>query len=1722
MQILRRRADQHGDRRAYTYLRDGEEEQGTLTYAALDRRARAVASEIQRLGASGHRALLLFPQGLEVIEAFFGALYGGAVAVPIPPPDGVRGGRTTSRLMSVAADAQPRIVIGTRATLAALEGDDAWSDAVRGVPRLAVEDVSDSCAFGWTEPSIDPNGLAYLQYTSGSTSTPKGTMLLHRNVVHNCSAMHRLFHIDADGVGATWMPYFHDFGLVEGLLLPMYSGVPAVVMSPVAFIKNPLRWLRAISRYHVTQSSSPVFGYDYCVRRFRPEQCEGLDLGSWRVANMGAEPIRADVMERFRATFAPYGFRGGTLSPGYGLAETTLAVAGTMPGTEARAYTFDADALRNGKVREVSPGAPRSRPLVGCGAAVVDTEIAIVEPSSGRRCGPDEVGEIWVSSPSVAAGYWQRPEASASTFDARLAGEPERAYLRTGDLGFLRGGALFIAGRVKDLIILDGANHYPEDIEATLRTAHEAIADAGSIAFSVDSASGERLVIVQELRSPNRYKDRVDEIIGSIRRAVFARHDLAVAAVALIKPGSLPKTSSGKVQRQACRQMFLDGALDAIRVWSADTAAAAATATPREDTTPPLGQAELERWLVERVAHLVSIPPERIDVRAPFASYGMGSRAAVGLVGEIEQRVGHRLRATLAYEYPSIEALARHLAGPDDAPRAPACARGDRADEPVAIVGIGCRFPGGGDSPEAFWRVLVEGIDAIGEIPRDRWPIERFYDPDPQRPGHTHVRHGGFLRDVDRFDCDFFGISPREAQRMDPQQRLLLEVAWEALEDAGVVPSRLAGERVGVYVGISGSEYEHLQLRDLDGIDAYFATGNALSVAANRISYQLDLRGPSMAIDGACASSLLSVHLACEGLRHGQTSMALAGGVGLLLSPAYHINFSKAGLLAADGRCKTFDARADGYVRSEGAGLVLLKPLSAALAAGDRIYAVLRGSAAAHNGRSNGLMAPSREAQEALLREAYARAGVSPGDVDYVEAHGTGTLLGDPIEAAALGAVIATGRRADRPCAIGSVKTNVGHLEAAAGIAGLVKTALALYHRELPPSLHFERPNPHIDFEALRLSVQTKLAPWGTAGRPRLAGVSSLGFGGSSVHAVLEEAPAREAPAQDAPARPAPLALPVLLSAKTEAALRAEADRLHMHLVAHPDIRVEDLAFSLATCRTSFRERAALVAHGRDDLLDALASLVHGSPVPDAVLGQGRRGGKLAVLFTGQGSQRLGMGRALAAAFPAFRESFDAVCARFDRELERPLRDVLFAPEGAPEAARLDETAFTQPALFALEVALFRLFESWGVKPDLLLGHSIGEVVAAHVAGVLSLEDACALVAARGRLMQALPRGGAMISLQASEDEVRPLLAGREDRVAIATVNGPFSTVVSGDEASVQDVARHFEAAGRKATRLRTSHAFHSPRMDGMLEDFRRVASRLSFHSPRIPIVSNVSGKRASPDELRSPDYWVRHVRDAVRFADGVRTLEAEGASSFLELGPHAVLAAMALDCLSDEARAHAAFVPALRKDRSEVDALVTAVGSLHVHEHSVDWGAFFEPFATRRVELPTYPFQRERFWVEAPRGGATDFAAAGLSSADHPLLGAAVPLAESEGLLLTGRIALADHPWLAGYALFGNVLLPGSAFLELALAAAHRVGLDRVEDLTVETPLALPAHGAVLLQVSVAPPDETGRRRLALHARPEDALSWTCHATGLLGPAAPSAPFDLRTWPPEGASPLP
>ncbi|MFD3374080.1 aminotransferase class I/II-fold pyridoxal phosphate-dependent enzyme [Streptomyces sp. NPDC058697] len=1661
--LLRHHLDHRPDALAYRFLAGTEQGRSggdgeSWDYRELDLRVRAVASLLQREGLSGKPVLLLHPPGLDYIAGFLGCLYAGAIAVPAYPPDTRRFGQTMPRLAAIARDSQAThaLTTGALSRFAATKRREIDSLGLAGLRWLATADLGTAGADDWRDPDVDSDSTAFLQYTSGSTSSPKGVMVSNGNLLHNLRSIHRRLEHDTESGMVSWLPPYHDMGLIGGILTPLYGGFPAHLMSPVSFVRQPLLWLETLSQTRASTSVAPNFGFEHCVRRITDEQRSGLDLSHWRLALNGAEPVRADTLDRFAERFAPCGFVRRALLPCYGLAEATLMVTGVGAHEPPTVGTFVPAALGAGVARPASgPESERAIRTVGCGAAVDGVDVAIVDTDTRQRITAEErVGEIWVAGGSVAQGYWRRPEATEETFRARVEGEGETSYLRTGDLGFLSGGELHVVGRIKDVVIVQGRNHYPQDIELTVEQADEAIRPGSGAAFSIEVDGAEELVVAYEIEG--RRVDGAPTLLAKLRTAIAEQHDVAPHAVVLLKRSTVHKTTSGKIQRQACKRAFLDLGLSVVaasvtrdvevspsvgrlaglsaathRQRVTDAVTEALTGVPAATTDAPdvtgwtfaeldldypalltavrgleeklgtriavgellalprvdalidlfLGEAPqggkvgskredasrsaelrepgaVEAWLVEEVARCLGVPAASVDVTRPLTSLGLDSKQAVAILAELGARTGHEVTTGTAFEHPTIQAVVAHLGAsrtPADTPVAVSPPRHQEPlPEPIAIIGMGCRFPGAPDT-DSYWRLLVDGRDAITEVPGDRWATGQVNAP----------AFGGFIDRVDEFDARFFGLSAREAVRMDPQQRLLLETAWQTVEDAGLDPTGLSGSATGVFVGISSHDYSELQMSRLETIDVHAATGNAHSIAANRLSYTLDLRGPSLALDAACSSSLLAVHLACESLRRGECDSALAGGVNLLITPGLSVAFAQGNMLSPDGRCRTFDDSANGYVRGEGVGLVLLKPLSAALADGDPIHAVIRGSATAHGGRSNGLTAPKGSAQRSVIERALAQAGLSGRAVDYVEAHGTGTSLGDPVEWEGLAAAYGNGRSTGDRCLVGSVKTNIGHLEAAAGIAGLIKAALVVRHRQVPPTLHLRTPNRRLVWEDAGLDVPTRLVEL-PDGRIVRAGVSSFGFGGSNAHLVLESAPEPDPIDAVAPKRPVHA---LCLSAHTATALTTLAQHWRTHLAAHPDAELADLCHTAHTGRAQLPFRAVVTGSSRAAFDTALDALARGGPSTTVVRGHARPGSapKVAFLFSGQGTQYTGMGKGLYDTHTGFARTLDRADRVLRPHLGLPLTELLFG-EGGTE--KLANTRYSQAALVALEVALAELWISLGVRPAALLGHSIGAYGAACVAGVMSLEDALTLAVVRGRHMAEQPGDGTMIACAGDAEAIRAAVADN-DSVVVAAVNAPEHLVLSGARTEIDRVRARLEDQSVVVRPLAVSHAFHSPLMAGAAQPLRAAALDVEFREPELPWVFDATGELVTG--RIGADDWARHMLGPVRFADGFTTLRRLGCDAFVEIGPHPTLLNMARTMTTSEDEESVLWLPSLRRVRGgpagdgDWQTLLQSLGRLHCAGGRVDWAALDEGSRRPRVPVPHAVLEGQRYWFSPP-----------------------------------------------------------------------------------------------------------------------------------------------------------
>ncbi|MFC9426267.1 beta-ketoacyl synthase N-terminal-like domain-containing protein [Streptomyces sp. NPDC056987] len=1631
----------------------------TVTYGDLLSVSGALATGLGV--ARGDRVLMHIGSRVDFVEYGLAVLRAGAVGVPVST-------RSTDAELGYYADDSGATLFITEARHAATARR--LCEGRPGLRALIVEEGpatepsdpgSAAPASADSEASGDGLGLdepAWLLYTSGTTGPQKGVLTTQRAMLWSVAACYGPMLGLSEQDTILWpLPLHHCYGMslafvgtvtlgahtriAEGDLAPLLAEHPGCVLAGV-----PATYLR-----------------------------------------LGQETRSVAVPPRL------------CLTAGAPCTEAARAVVGDLFGTPLLDCYGATEA--SGKIAVQLPGESGLTPVHGVEIRVAD-------------------GEVLVRAPGVMSAYHGRP------------GAPDGdGWYRTGDAGRIDDGRLTIDGRIDDVIICGGQNVHPLEVEAVIAGApgvrdvlvvgrpDEQVGEV-SVAFVVPEADG---------FDPEE-----------LRRRCLGRLSVHKVPVEFRRAEAIPRTPSGKPLRRAMAERLTD--LPA-------PSPAALEELVRTETAALCGGGEGDggsggRW----------------RDRA-FTELGLSSLGGVQLRHRLAALTGLALPHSLLYDFPTPGALIGELtrlraagtvagavagtvAGTMPAPvTATGSSAGRRPGpksesgsepEPIAVVAMACRYPGGVRSPEDLWRLVSDGVDATGDFPADRgWDLAGMYDPDPDRIGGSTTRRGGFLHDAADFDAGMFRISPREALATDPQQRLLLETSWELFERAGIDATTLRSSATGVFVGVMNEDYaSRFDTHELEG---RLGIGSSHALASGRISYTFGLRGPAVTVDTACSSSLVALHWAAKALRTGECDLALAGGATVMSTPQTFLAFSRQRGLSPDGRCRSYAAGADGTAWSEGVGTVLLERLGDARRNGHPVLAVLRGSAVNSDGASNGLTAPSGTAQRELIASALADAGLTTGDIDAVDGHGTATPLGDPIEAAALLATYGRGRDRDRPLWLGSVKSNLGHTQAAAGLAGVIKMVEAMRHGRLPRSLYADTPTSRVDWSAGEVSLLAEDRPWPATGRPRRAGVSSFGIGGTNAHVIIEEAPAADrapgagadlapgawdgaapaghggadpaaravaAPAAQGGADPAPGAwdgagpatrdtvapgaqggadpvpwggasvAPWLLSAADATALRAVAAAL---LDAPDDI---DVGYTLAVGRAALDHRAVVAAGDRVALRALATGEREGATVPaDARLG---------FLFSGQGAQRAGMGRELARRFPVFAEAFDRACHALDGQgLGERIRAAVLS------GASLDRTDHAQAALFAFEVALSRLLESWGVRPDVVVGHSAGEIAAAHLAGVLSLEDAATLVGARGRLMAELPAGGVMIAVTATEAEVAPLVAEVADRVSIAAVNGTHSVVVSGEEAATTAIGRRF----RGATRLRVSHAFHSPLMEPVLDRFRAVAERLAYHRPRIPVISGLTGARS--EEMASAAYWVRHARHTVRFADALSALAGSGVTTCLEVGPDAVLSRAAAAVLPA--------VPAARAGHDEAGTLLSAVGAVHTAGIPVDWRSVYAGSGARLFPLPTYPFQRRRYWLEPPRPA--------VGGSGGALLGPALVAPDSPRIVHGGSLGVRAHGWLADHAVGDSVAVPATLFVEIALrAGAAAGGIGAVGELTIEAPLRL-TDDDVPLQVVV------DGERIDIYARPRPADPWTRHASGRLRAARGPVPERYGAeWPPAGA----
>ncbi|MBO9732433.1 MAG: amino acid adenylation domain-containing protein [Chitinophaga sp.] len=1403
-----------------------------------------------------------------------------------------------------------------------------------------------------------PDTIAFLQFSSGSTGNPKGVVLTHKNLVTNIYAATAAQQLNENDSHLSWMPLTHDMGLIGFHLYPIGIGVDQYLMPTDLFIRNPLLWLQKVSEHRVTITCSPNFGYKYYLNQFTTEKGKGLDLSCVKALLNGAEPVSAALCRTFMDTLRPFQLHPLAMCAGYGLAEATLEV--TWPGLRKplKTITVQRDALTIGQsvtVQRSNENIKDSVEIVNMGYVIDGVAVRVCNEQEKEL--PDgHMGILWIRGDAVTRRYYNNEAATKATIS-------KDGWLNTGDTGFFLKGDLFVIGRVKDIIFVNGGNVYPHDVETTLEQL-EGIETGKVVVCGVpDEETGTEAIVVFLLHKSSVRKFL--PVIGQVKRFVAAKLGLEVKHVLPVR--KVPKTTSGKVKRYLFVEDYRKGVYDDVLREIAAEGKLVQEEVPVPVAAPAVSQQEVKvirQWLIQWLQERLKLTAADIAAERSFAEYGVTSMQAVLLAADLETLLGAPVDKTVIYNFSTVATLSQHLAATGKVPVIKKAATNDVpevTDNRVAVVGIGCRFPGGIDTPEAFWNLLSEQRSGVTVVPQHRWNVDDYFSSDEEALGKMYTRTGGFIDQVDQFDPLFFGISPREAVGMDPQQRLLLEVCWEALEHAGIQPSALKGSNTGIFIGMGTDDYQQIVHQHTPPAlfeDAFSSLGLERSIAAGRLAYVLDFHGPVVQSDTACSSSLLSIHQACQHLLLGECSVALAGGVNLMLAPETSIRLCRMKALSPSGQCKTFDDSADGYVRGEGAGIVVLKRYDKALADGDNILAVIRGSAVNHDGASNGLTAPNGIAQQQLIEKALEHAGVAAHTVQYVETHGTGTKLGDPVEVQALHAVYGRSRSAGQPLLVGAVKTNIGHLEAAAGIAGFIKTVLSLQHQQLPAILNYHTPNRFIPWKDISVKVVDKSIAWEPGVAGRRAAVSSFGLSGTNVHVILEEAVTPTAVQPEKVVRPA---YPLLLSAKTPAALKELAGKYDTFL-AGSLADIADISYSSAFTREHFPHRAALAVTDPQQAREQLQAFIAHPFASQVVTGNTHQPpGQLVWLFSGGGSQYWGMGRDLYENNSIFKNIIDHCDGYLKTCWGMSLTDLLYKKDKDEANTLLLQMTYFQPAIFAISCALSAVWKSWGITPDIVAGHSVGEYAAAYVAGVFSLDDGLKLVTERARLMQSVKEPGAMATIFATEEMVSEAIRPYENDLTIAAVNGPALTVISGKKKAIGAALQSLQQAGVNARELLIAHASHSPLMEPILKEFREVATTIRYHQPSLQLVSNVTGNVVT-NEVTHADYWCRHIVLPVQFFKSIQTINALGGQVLMELGPQPNLLSMVQLSASYE---EDCLLPAMHMDKSSWSTMLRCLMSLYTKGIPVNWPAFYDSPGYRKVSLPTYAFHRQPYWID-------------------------------------------------------------------------------------------------------------------------------------------------------------
>jgi acyl transferase domain-containing protein/acyl-CoA synthetase (AMP-forming)/AMP-acid ligase II/acyl carrier protein/short-subunit dehydrogenase len=1504
------------DKTTFYYLEDGINIKTELSFKQLDERSKCIAGFLQEFYKNNDRIIIILPNNLNFIHALFGCIYAGKIPIPLYPVNNIN---TLFKLKFVSNDANTLQVITEKKLFSQIKKK--FPDEISQFDWIFIEEISNIHLDCYRQPEIKNNDLLFLQYTSGSTNNPKGVRVTHESLLSNLEAIKKSFQITKNDILVSWLPFFHDMGIIGTIFQTIYSGLETYLMQPMTFMQNPVIWLKAISKYKGTISGGPNFAYDLCLERMqnRTDRID-IELSHWNIAYCGSEPVKVSTFKKFSKYFSKYGFSSKAFYPTYGMAEATLMISGGKRFEEPKILYANSQAIQKNKIIVDDHGLP----FISCGNSIQSHQIKIVNPDSLKSLKENEVGEIWFKGNSLADGYLN----NKNSFNAVADNDSENKYLRTGDLGFINQGELFVSGRLKELIILNGLNYYPYDIEEMVCKAEKRIKKNACAVFELTIDNNKQLAFIGEIDRQFLKNADFEAISDSVKSIISREFGLKVYFLGLLSPGKLPKTTSGKVQRKLYSDHLSKNKIEFLYQWD--------NKNPQNQNVNNhvlinTSKEEFVSWLIEIISDTLNVGKEKITPEAEFYTYGLDSISATKISGLVEQHLNKTISPVLLYNFPTIRAISDYLfeEKPKDNTNINLALDNSCDSTDIALVGMACEFPGG-KGKERFWDLIKNNKCAISEFPENRNHLQ------------NKCRKSGFISDPSYFDHYFFTVSGNEAAQMDPQHRLLLETTYHALEDANIDIDDLTNSRTGVFIGISNNDYGKSVYDDSDALNAYSAIGNAFSIAANRISYFYNLNGPSISVDTACSSSLVATHLAVTSLLVGESDLTIVGGVNLILNNDLEKIFEKAGMLSPDYLCKTFDESANGYVRGEGCGIVVLKRYQDAVRDNDRIYSIIKGSAINQDGKTNGITAPNGNSQKTVIQQSIHNSGVPIHNISYIETHGTATLLGDPIEANTLSELFNIPE--SQTCYLGSVKANIGHLESAAGIAGLIKTALCLENKYIPGNIHLTHLNPLIT-PGEKLIISRESQNWTCKGNKRYAGVSSFGFGGTNAHIVLEEAPEATYPQIQKNAN----GYMLTISAKTKESLE-ELKQSYVQFLEETSLDIENICYTSNNGRKHYNYRLAVHGFTREEIVSGLLNKrIDGEH-------QLQNEQKLAFLYTGQGAQHTGMGIELYNSFPVYKKEID-LCDRIaGKYLDISLKDLLFKDEYKDS---LHKTNYSQVSLFAFEYAFTKLLFSFGIQPDVLVGHSIGEYAVACIAQIFSLEDAIKMVCHRGEYMNNAPGDGVMYSVLASKNSIDRYLADEPD-ISIAACNSPNQVVISGEKSDVQKMVGKLNKEGIVSIKLNVSHAFHSALMVPVVNKFKKVAKQVNYTLPKIDIISTLTGKMVNA-EMSVPEYWCDQIVNSVQFVESMSTLQKLAVNVFIETGPQAILTGLVKKNLKTGT---AQFISVYNKTSTTKKTVLNSLTDIYEHNLSINWKCLYEEYQYRKVSLPVYPFMKEKHWI--------------------------------------------------------------------------------------------------------------------------------------------------------------